>query len=150
MTISTNYNTVNILRTIEDLLGIDQLNQSDANAAPMADIFTRTADLTPYDAIIPGSLCASPVDPNLVPECKSANAKISLKVRELHDAEWWAEKLEDFDFRDADRIDAEAFNRVLWEGTMGDLPYPTTRSGLDLRKNRAQLLKKWNASRKTR
>jgi DNA-binding beta-propeller fold protein YncE len=116
----------------------------------MADIFTRTPDLTPYDAIIPGSLCASPVDPNLVPECKSANVKISLKVPELHDAEWWAEKLEDFDFHDADRIDAEAFNRVLWEGTMGDLPYPTTRSGLDLRKNRAQLMKKWNASKKAR
>jgi DNA-binding beta-propeller fold protein YncE len=150
VTISTNYNTVNVLRTIEDLLGIDQLNQSDANAAPMADIFTRTADLTPYDAIIPGSLCAPPVDPDLVPECKSASAKVSPKVRELRDAAWWAEKLEDFDFHDADRIDAEAFNRVLWEGTMGDLPYPTTRSGLDLRKNRAQLLKKWNASKKTR
>ena len=116
----------------------------------MADIFTRTADLTPYDAIIPGSLCARPVDPNLVPECKSPSAKVSPRVRELHDAAWWAEKLEDFDFHDADRIDAEAFNRVLWEGTMGDLPYPTTRSGLDLRKNRAQLLKKWNASKKTR
>jgi hypothetical protein len=29
--------------------------------------------------------------------------------------------------------------RVLWEGTMGDRPYPTTRSGLDLRHNRKKL-----------
>src|SRR5262245_24909468 len=150
VTISTNYNTVNVLRTIEDLLGIDHLNQSDANAAPMADVFTRTPDFTPYNVIIPGSLCASPVDPNLVPACQTAHARISPNRPELHDAAWWEEKLEDFDFHDADRIDAEAFNRVLWEGTMGDLPYPTTRSGLDLRRNRAQLLKKWNASKKTR
>jgi DNA-binding beta-propeller fold protein YncE len=66
VTISTNYNTVNVLRTMEDLLGIEHLNVSDANAAPMADVFTETPDLTSYTAIIPGNLCAPPVDPNLV------------------------------------------------------------------------------------
>jgi DNA-binding beta-propeller fold protein YncE len=147
-TVSTNYNTVNVLRTIEDLLGIDHLNQSDANAAPMADIFTHTPDFTPYTAIVPGNLCAAPVDPNLVPACKSAAAKITPKMRELHDAAWWAEKLKGFDFHDADRIDAEAYNRILWEGTMGDLPYQSARSGLDLRKNRAKLLRNWQARKK--
>jgi len=150
VTISTNYNTVNVLRTIEDLLSIDHLNQSDANAAPMANVFMRTPDFTPYNAIIPGSLCASPVDPNLVPECQSAHARISPSLRELHDAAWWEEKLRGFDFHDADRIDADAFNRALWEGIMGDLPYPTVRSGLDLRKNRGRLLKRWAASKGTR
>jgi len=149
VTISTNYNTVNVLRTIEDLLGIDHLNQSDADAAPMADVFTHTPDFTPYTAVIPGDLCATPVDPNLVPACKNPSAKITPKVPELHDATWWADKLKGFDFHDADRADAEAFNRILWEGIMGDLPYPTTRSGLDLRKNRAQLLKKWQAEKKS-
>jgi DNA-binding beta-propeller fold protein YncE len=152
-TITTNYNTVNMLRTMEDLLGIDHLDLSDANAAPMSDVFTRTPDLTPYSVVIPGNLCAAPVDPSLVPECKSAGAKITPKLPELHDAAWWAEALKPFDFHDADKIDVEAYNRVLWEGTMGDIPYPTTRSGKDLRKNRAQLLKQWEAgkgaSRKT-
>ncbi|HKE85273.1 MAG TPA: beta-propeller fold lactonase family protein [Vicinamibacterales bacterium] len=146
--ITTNYNTVNMLRTMEDLLGIDHLNLSDANAAPMADAFTRTADFTPYSAIIPGGLCSAPVDPALVPECNSLNARLTPAPTELHDAAWWAEALKPFDFHDADRIDAEAFNRVLWEGTMGDIPYPTTRSGKDLRGNRPQLLKAWEASRK--
>jgi YVTN family beta-propeller protein len=147
VTISTNYNTVNVLRTIEDLLGIDHLNQSDANAAPMSDVFMRTPDLTPYTALIPGSLCAAPVDPNLVPACKAANARITPQLHELHDADWWAEKLEAFDFHDADHNDAEAYNHVLWEGIMGDVPYPTERSGLDLRKHRARLLKKWAATK---
>jgi DNA-binding beta-propeller fold protein YncE len=146
VTISTNYNTVNVLRTVEDLLGIDHLNLSDANAAPMADVFTQKPDFTPYTAIIPGSLCAAPVDPNLVPACLSPGAKISRRLPELHDAAWWAEKLEDFDFHDADHNDAEAYNRVLWQGIIGDVPYPTERSGLDLRKHRSRLLKKWAAS----
>lgn len=110
----------------------------------------HTPDFTPYTAITPGSLCAVPVDPNLVPACKSASTKITPKLPELHDAAWWAEKLEDFDFHDADHNDAEAYNRVLWEGIMGDVPYPTVRSGLDLRKHRARLLKKWKASKDTR
>jgi YVTN family beta-propeller protein len=150
VTISTNYNTVNVLRTIEDLLSIDHLNQSDANAAPMADVFSQTPDFTPYSAIIPGSLCAAPVDPNLVPACKSANARITPKLSELHGAAWWAEKLKGFDFHEADRVDAEVFNRVLWEGIMGDVPYPTLRSGLDLRQHRAQLLKKWTEEQQRR
>src|SRR5262249_38845910 len=130
VTISTNYNTVNVLRTMEDLLGIDHLNQSDANAAPMVDVFTKTPDFTPCNAIVPAGVRGAPCDPNLVPVCKSAGAKITPKMREFHDAAWWAEKFRGFDFHDADRIDAETFNRVLWEGTMGDLPYPVERSGL--------------------
>jgi DNA-binding beta-propeller fold protein YncE len=80
VTISTNYNTVSVLRTVEDLLGIDHLNLSDANAAPMADVFTQKPDFTPYTAIIPGSLCTAPVDPNLVPACLSPGAKISRRL----------------------------------------------------------------------
>ena len=148
VTISTNYHTVNVLRTMEDLLGIDHLNQSDANAAPMTDVFTFHPDFTPYTAAVPGSLCAPLVDPNLAPACSSPSAKITPTVPELHDAAWWAENLKGFNFHDADRLDTEAFNRVLWKGIMGDMPYPTVRSGLDLRKNRAQLLKKWESSKK--
>jgi YVTN family beta-propeller protein len=148
VTISTNYNTVNVLRTMEDLLGIDHLNQSDANAAPMSDVFTPIPNFTPYSAIIPGSLCAPPVDPNLVPACNSPSAKLTPSQPELHDATWWTERMKGFNFHDADRLDTVAFNRILWEGIMGDVPYPTVRSGLDLRKNRAELLSKWESRKK--
>jgi DNA-binding beta-propeller fold protein YncE len=150
VTISTNYNTVNMLRTIEDLLGVGHLNFSDADAAPMADLFTETPDFTPYQAIVPGNLCNAPVDPNLAPACKDPGARISASVRDLHDRNWWAEKTRNFDFSDADKIDADAFNRIIWQGSMGDnVPYPTTRSGADLRNDRAELLKRWQQSRPT-
>jgi YVTN family beta-propeller protein len=148
VTISTNYNTVNVLRTIEDVMGINHLNFRDADAAPMADVFTRKPDYTPYSAIIPGDLCTAPVDPNLVPACESTTAKVTSPVPQLHDSAWWAAKTKGFDFSDADRIDADAFNRILWQGSMGDnVPYPTVRSHQDLRQNRAQLIKHWQDSK---
>jgi hypothetical protein len=57
-----------------------------------------------------------------------------------------AASLKGFNFHDADRLDTEAFNRVLWKGIMGEMPYPTVRSGLDLRKNRREMLKQWEAA----
>jgi DNA-binding beta-propeller fold protein YncE len=136
-----------MLRTIEDLLDVNHLNFADSNAAPMSDVFTRTPDFTPYNAIIPGNLCIAPVDPNLVPACSNSNAQISAVVPQLHDRAWWIAKTKGLDFTDADKMDADAFNHVLWEGTMGEIPYPTTRSGSDLRNNREELLKRWRESK---
>jgi hypothetical protein len=42
----------------------------------------------------------------------------------------------------------DAFNRILWQGNMGDnVSCPTTRSGLGLRQNRALLLKLWQENK---
>jgi hypothetical protein len=37
------------------------------------------------------------------------------------------------DFTEEDRNDPAAFNRIVWEGIMDGKPYPTTRSGAELR-----------------
>lgn len=87
--VSTNYNTVSMLRTMEDLLGIGYLGINDANAEPMSDAFTTKPDLTPYTAIVPGNLCAAPVDPNLVPACKDQNVQKTAVMPILRDKTWW-------------------------------------------------------------
>jgi hypothetical protein len=61
----------------------------------------------------------------------------------LHDAAWWAAQTKGFDFSVEDHLDTAKYNRILWAGTMGNRPYPTVRSGLDLRTNRAELLKNY-------
>ena len=48
-----------------------------------------------------------------------------------------------------DKLDTAKFNHVLWMGTMGNKPYPTIRSGLDLRANRAELLKNFQQRQAT-
>lgn len=123
------YNTINMIRTIEDLLGMNYLGMNDANSDPMSDVFTTRANLTPYNMVVPGSLCAPPVDPGLVPECHEASVPRTPAVTSLHDGEWWANATKNFNFKEPDALDAAAFNRVLWEGMMGSRPYPAGRSG---------------------
>ncbi len=145
--VSTNYNTVNFLRTMEDLLGIGYLGITDANAQPMSDAFIRNPDFTPYTAIVPGNLCAPPVDPNLVPACNDPNAVKTAGFPSLRDKQWWAKATKDFYFEVEDKLDSEAFNHILWAGIKGDnVPYPMERTRKDLRQNRAQLLEKWHLS----
>ena len=141
--VSTNYNTVSFVRTMEDLLGIGYLGITDANAEPMSDLFTQTPNLTPYTAIVPGNLCTSPVDPNLVPGCKDPSLVKAAVIRSTHNKEWWAKATEDFNFEVEDKLNPEAFNRILWTGIKGDnVPYPTERSRKNLSQNRSQLLSK--------
>ncbi|MBC7443773.1 MAG: PD40 domain-containing protein [Ramlibacter sp.] len=50
-TVSTYYSQISMVRTIEQILGAQPLNQKLAAATPMTDAFTNTADLTPYNAV---------------------------------------------------------------------------------------------------
>ncbi|MBW4586754.1 beta-propeller fold lactonase family protein [Aetokthonos hydrillicola Thurmond2011] len=150
--ISTNYNTVSMLRTMEDLLGIGYLGITDANAEPMSDLFTQTPDTSPYTAIVPGNLCSLPQDPNrtLVPACNSASVPKTRAIALRHRGSWWADMTKNFNFKVEDKVDPDEFNEILWAGIKGDsVPYPKERSRADLRRNRAQLLKRWQLSQKT-
>ena len=119
------YNTINMLRTIEDLLGMKHLGMNDANADPMTDVFDLHADLTPYTPVIPGSLCQPPVSADLIPECNNPSVLRTRAVPALHDGTWWARATEQFNFKRPDALDSEAFNRLLWRGIKGeDKPYP--------------------------
>jgi len=48
---SSYYTQVNVVKTIEQILGAQPMNQMDRAAVPMYDAFTNKPDLTPYDAV---------------------------------------------------------------------------------------------------
>jgi YVTN family beta-propeller protein len=135
--VSTRYATINMLRTIEDILGLEHLSLHDAGVRPMTDVFeiTKGPNWT-YKAVASHLLLATQL-----PIEKRASPATAPNPRPLHGADWWAQKTKGFTFVKEDLNDASAYNRVLWEGTMGEVPYPTKRSGRDLRKNRQKLLK---------
>jgi len=58
----------------------------------------------------------------------------------------WARVTRGMDFRDADRIDDDDFNRILWRGIMGNKPYPSRPTGKDLSQNRDKLLARYRQS----
>jgi YVTN family beta-propeller protein len=119
------YNTINMLRTIEDLLGMNHLGMNDANADPMSDVFDIQPDLTPYKPVLPGSLCQPPVSTDLIPECKDSSVLRTRVVPSLHDGVWWAKATAQFNFKRPDALDAGVFNRLLWRGIKGEgKPYP--------------------------
>ena len=129
--IHTFYNTMNVLRTIEDLLGLNHLGMNDANSDPMADVFMTKPDLSSYTAILPGSLCTPPVHADLIPECQQASVPRTPAIQSLHDGAWWENATRNFNFRRPDALDTAVFNRLLWHGVMGDKPYPSTRAHND-------------------
>jgi hypothetical protein len=80
-------------------------------------------------------------DPTAWPCLPVKTERILAFARAPHDASYWGEKMAGFDFSRSDHLDTVRFNRVLWAGLKGEnAPYPTTRSGRDLRKNRQWIL----------
>jgi YVTN family beta-propeller protein len=124
--VSTHYATTNVLRTIEDLLGLEHLNLHDGGVKPMIDVLDPNRSEWHYHAVPSFILRAETTLPLPPP----SDEELALApVHSLHNAHWWADALAGFDFSREDRNNADRFNRVLWRGLMGDKPYPTVRSG---------------------
>jgi DNA-binding beta-propeller fold protein YncE len=94
---STMYNTTSMLRTMELILGLRPMTVFDAGARPMANAFQAKADLRPYAAEKPR---VSLTDRN---PAASPTAARSARL----------------DFTDADRIDDNELNAILWEAIRG-------------------------------
>jgi YVTN family beta-propeller protein len=141
--ISKSYNTVDFVRTIEEVLGMPPLNLNDSLAIPMADVFDLNQKKWNYNATASTLLVGHGIP---LPPGVAASAKI---LKPTHDAAYWTKATEGMDFSAEDRFNFDRYNRILWKGLMGDKPYPEVRSGLDLRQNRAELLKKYYESRET-
>lgn len=108
--ISTYYSQINMIRTMENILGIPPMNQFDLAAEPMTDCFTGKPNFTPYEAL-PSNIPLDELNPPLE----------SLKG----DALRWAKLSLEQDLDNLDRINEDAFNRIIWHAVKGyDVPYP--------------------------
>ena len=133
--VSKHFNTVSLLRTMEEILGLPPLGINDALQPPMTEAFSTSDTPWTYTARVPEILRST----QLPLPARTASAGESAPI---HDAAYWDQQTEGLDFSAEDRVDSERFNRVLWKGLMGeDVPYPAYRNGRDLRENREELLK---------
>jgi hypothetical protein len=135
--VSTAYTTLDFIRTMEEVMGLQPMNLNDALATPMSDIFNTTPSAWSFTATPAAILyCTSLPLPSPALPCNSPTP----------DAKYWARVTRGMDFRDADRVDDDTFNRVLWRGMMGNRPYPSRPTGKDLRQNREKLLADYRRS----
>jgi hypothetical protein len=118
--VSTYYTTVSMVRTIEDVLGLEHLNLNTATTRPMTEIFDLNQKTWSFEAR-PSAVLADTQLPLSADARKLALSAPPVKI--THPASYWAAKTKGFDFREEDRLDAEAFNRIVWEGLMNS-PYP--------------------------
>ncbi|HVF05780.1 MAG TPA: bifunctional YncE family protein/alkaline phosphatase family protein [Frankiaceae bacterium] len=102
------YTQINLIRTIEQILGLPPMNQMDAAATPMREVFTNTPDLRPFDAI-----------PRLVPATR--NPPLSA-LRGI--AKEWALACAKMDFTIPDAAPEQLLNRAIWYSVRGFVPYP--------------------------
>ncbi len=110
-TVSTQYNTTSIIRTIEQILGLPPMNQFDASALPMFDCFTDQPNMEPYQHV-PASISLTEMNPN-------PSAILDLQLRED------AIVSSQLNFREIDRAPEDVLNRILWRAQRGTSePYP--------------------------
>jgi YVTN family beta-propeller protein len=109
--IKTRYNTVSMLRTIEQILGLPPMNQFDAAAEPMADCFTETPDFTLFKAV-----------PNRVPLDEMNPPKKKIADPLLRRQAALSARL---NFKRVDACPEDVLNRILWHSVKGSsVPYP--------------------------
>jgi hypothetical protein len=107
---STFYTTINMYRTIEQILGLPPSNQFDLAAEPMFTAFSSEPDFVPYDAL-----------PNRVPldEMNPPAAALRGLARQL------ALESARMDFVEPDAAPEQLLNRAIWHSVRGfETPYP--------------------------
>ena len=117
-TVSTQYNTTSLLRTISQILGMKPMNQFDASAVPMWDAFTDTPDFTPFTAL-PTRVPLDQMNPD-----PKAVADPQLRADALASGR--------MNFREVDRAPEDELNRILWRAVKGTSePYPEWAAGAE-------------------
>ena len=107
---STFYTTINMYRTIEQILGLPPTNQFDLGAEPMFPVFSAKPDYTPYKAL-PNQIPLEEMNPPLraLKGMQRALAQASMQM----------------DFSEPDDAPEDVLNRAIWHSVKGyGVKYP--------------------------
>ena len=145
--ISKPYTTVSFLHTMSEILGLEPMGLNDGLSEFM-DVFDTKQKNWTFKAEVPEVLYSTHLP--LPARLAAASFNGTACNQNLHTASYWTGKMAGQDFDIEDKLDVAQFNRALWSGLKGDdVPYPSHRSGEDLRNNRPALLAKYNLTMKS-
>jgi hypothetical protein len=98
-------NTTDVLRTIEELLGLESLSQFDYYGRPLREIWASSPDERPYAVLTPQQR---------LDERNAANTNGARETGRLN-------------LTIEDAADDDTFNRIIWEAVKPGVPYPGAR-----------------------
>jgi hypothetical protein len=96
------YTTINVVRTIESLLGVPPMNANDSRAAVMAPLFSGMGQ-----------------QPAFSTDYRNRDNGL---IYQINTKEWKEGK--NLDFSHADAVDSALLNKFLWRDRMGEIPMP--------------------------
>ena len=99
------YTTVNMMHTMESLLGLPPMNQNDAYAPVMAPLFSGAGNQAPYIA-------------------DAANRENGLIYRVNAPRTQGSKESEKMNFSRPDAVNTQVLNAILWRDRKGDVPVP--------------------------
>jgi hypothetical protein len=102
------YTTVNMIHTMEALLGLPPMNNNDAYAAVMAPSFTGTGEQLPFKADYRNR------DNGMIYQANAPDAPGAKQSAKLN-------------FSVADAADSSVLNAILWRAAKGSVPMPAPR-----------------------
>ncbi len=96
------YTTINLVRTIESLLGVPPMNANDSRAAVMTPLFSGSGE-----------------QPAFAADYRNRDNGL---IYQMNSQEW--KEGENLDFSHADSVDTALLNKYLWRDRKGDIPMP--------------------------
>jgi len=121
--VNAHYSQVNVLRTIEDILGTEHINLNTASQRPMSEIFDiHLPAHWHYEAVASTVLKGTGLE-QTGPGLGAMFAEGPV-VHPKHGSAYWARMTKGLDFSEADHVPPGRFNRLLWKGLMGARRYP--------------------------
>jgi DNA-binding beta-propeller fold protein YncE len=149
--VSSRYTTVNLLRTIEEVLGLPPLGLHDGLSEPMSDVFDLSQAAWSYDVIVPEVLRSTQLPLEAPAQRKTElDAPKGCFSMSRRDAAWWETAMAGQDFSEEDRLDVNKFNAVLWAGLKGEGSVAPHRPAADLRAGREEMLAAWRQAQDCR
>jgi hypothetical protein len=107
------YTTVNMIHTMEVLLGVPPMNLNDAYAPVMGPLFSGTGDQVPFTA-----------------DWRNRENGLIYQMNSRHGPD--TEESRKMDFSRPDAANADKLNAILWRDRKGDVPMPAPRHSVVL------------------
>lgn len=108
--VSNHYTTVNMVRTIEAVLGLESSSLNAAAASPMTAVFDPYQVSWTYQSLVPEILRSTqlPVPARTAENSLPITRRVVASAKDRHPVGWWQKRLGAMNYEEEDKLDTTA------------------------------------------